>query len=82
MTNGVKLRVFGMINARKGYLTSPGFRMCLMSCGLKDFGRFQSVARSGQENAYASGPFRAKRLYRLTQGKPWAMFSCPFGARD
>ena len=25
-------------------------------------------------------PFRAKRLYRLTQGKPWAKLSCPFGA--
>jgi hypothetical protein len=27
-----------------------------------------------------SSPFRAKRLFRLTQGKPWAKFSCPFGA--
>ena len=25
-------------------------------------------------------PFRAKRLFRLTQGKPWAKLSCPFGA--
>jgi hypothetical protein len=27
-----------------------------------------------------SSPFRAKRLYRLTQGKPWAKLSYPFGA--
>jgi hypothetical protein len=27
-----------------------------------------------------SSPFRAKRLFRLTQGKPWAKVSCPFGA--
>jgi hypothetical protein len=27
-----------------------------------------------------SSPFRAKRLFRLTQGKPWAKLSCPFGA--
>jgi hypothetical protein len=27
-----------------------------------------------------SSPFRAKRLFWLTQGKPWAMLSCPFGA--
>ena len=26
-----------------------------------------------------SSPFRAKRLFRLTQGKPWAKLSCPFG---
>jgi hypothetical protein len=25
-------------------------------------------------------PFRAKRLFWLTQGKPWAKLSCPFGA--
>jgi hypothetical protein len=24
--------------------------------------------------------FRAKRLFRVTQGKPWAKLSCPFGA--
>jgi hypothetical protein len=24
--------------------------------------------------------FRAKRLFRLTQGKSWAKLSCPFGA--
>ena len=28
----------------------------------------------------SSCPFRAKRLFRLTQGKPWAKVSCPFGA--
>src|ERR1700722_4479760 len=28
----------------------------------------------------ASGPFRAKRLFPLTEGKPWAKLSCPFGA--
>ena len=27
-----------------------------------------------------SGPFRAKRLSGLTQGKPWAKLSCPYGA--
>jgi hypothetical protein len=27
-----------------------------------------------------SSPFRAKRLFWLTQGKPWAKLSCPFGA--
>jgi hypothetical protein len=27
-----------------------------------------------------SGPYRAKRLYGLTQGKPWAKLSCPCGA--
>jgi hypothetical protein len=27
-----------------------------------------------------SNPFRAKRLFRLTQGKPWANLSRPFGA--
>jgi hypothetical protein len=39
--------------------------MCLASHGPKEFGRFHSVARS---------------LVRLTQGKPWAKLSCPFGA--
>jgi hypothetical protein len=28
----------------------------------------------------SSCPFTAKRLFRLTQGKPWAKLSCPFGA--
>ena len=27
-----------------------------------------------------SSPFRAKRLFLPTQGKPWAKLSCPFGA--
>jgi hypothetical protein len=27
-----------------------------------------------------SSPFRAKHLFRLTQGKPWANLSCPFEA--
>jgi hypothetical protein len=27
-----------------------------------------------------SSPFGARRLYHLTQGKPWAKLSCPFGA--
>jgi hypothetical protein len=27
-----------------------------------------------------SSPFRAQRLFRVTQGKPWAKLSCPFGA--
>jgi hypothetical protein len=27
-----------------------------------------------------SSPFRAKRFFWLTQGKPWAKLSCPFGA--
>ena len=77
--------------------------MYLASYGQKEFGRFQSVARSGQESI-AQGlpwvipttrispegaakcgenrlrPFRAKRLFRLTQGKPWAKLSCPSGA--
>ena len=82
--------------------------------GPKEFGRFYSVARSGQESiaqglpwvktptrispegatryggnrlrtfelnrVRISSPFRAKRLFRLTQGKPWAKLSCPFGA--
>jgi hypothetical protein len=30
---------------------------------------------------HISSPFSAKRLFRLTQGKPWAKLSCPFGAR-
>jgi hypothetical protein len=88
--------------------------MCLASYGPKEFGRFRSVARSGQESiaqglpwvisptrispegatrygenrfrtlepdrVRISSPFRAKRLFRLTQGKPWAKLSCPFGA--
>ena len=29
-----------------------------------------------------SSPFRAKPLFRLTHGKPWAMLSCPFRAYD
>jgi hypothetical protein len=82
--------------------------------GPKEFGRFHSVARSGQESiaqglpwvihptqlalkgppgaarigseplnrvaCSSSCPLRAKRLFRLTQGKPWAKLSCPFGA--
>jgi hypothetical protein len=28
-----------------------------------------------------SSPFRAKRLFRLTHGKPWARLSCSFGAQ-
>ncbi len=54
------------------------------------FGRFQSVARSGQKSiaqglswvnfppevALKGPPVTA----RLTQGKPWAKPSCPFGA--
>jgi hypothetical protein len=35
---------------------------------------------SGLERVHISSPFRAKRLFRLTQGKPWAKLSCPFGA--
>ncbi len=27
-----------------------------------------------------SSSFRAKRLFRLNQGKSWAKLSCPFGA--
>jgi hypothetical protein len=27
-----------------------------------------------------AGPFRAKRLFPLTLGKPWAKLYCPFGA--
>ena len=27
-----------------------------------------------------SSPFRAKRFSGLTQGKPWAKLSCPYGA--
>jgi hypothetical protein len=88
--------------------------MYLASYGQKEFGRFQSVARSGQESiaqglpwviapthispegairyggnrlrtfepdrVRISSPFRAKRFYRLTQGKPGAKLSCRFGA--
>jgi hypothetical protein len=32
------------------------------------------------ERVRISSPFRAKRLFRVTQGKPWAKLSCPFGA--
>ena len=87
--------------------------MYLASYGQKEFGRFQSVARSGQESiaqglpwviapthispegairygenrlrtfepdrVRISSPFRAKRFYRLTQGKPWAKLSCRSG---
>jgi len=88
--------------------------MCSASYGPKEFGCFQSVARSGQENIAQglpwviaptricpegatryvenrlqtfepdrrriSGPYRAKRISGLTQGKPWAKLSCPYGA--
>jgi hypothetical protein len=27
----------------------------------------------------STSPFRAKRLFRLTQGEPWAKLSCPSG---
>jgi len=32
------------------------------------------------ERRRISGPYRAKRLSGLTQGKPWAKLSCPYGA--
>ena len=32
------------------------------------------------DRVHVSSPFRAKRLFWLTQGKPWAKLSCPFGA--
>jgi hypothetical protein len=32
------------------------------------------------DRVHISSPFRANRLFRLTQGKPWANLSCPFGA--
>jgi hypothetical protein len=88
--------------------------MYLASYGQREFGRFQSLARSGQESiaqglpwviastrispegairygedrlrtvepdrVRISSSFRAKCLYRLTQGKPWAKLSCPSGA--
>jgi hypothetical protein len=31
------------------------------------------------DRLHISSPFRANRLFRLTQGKPWAELSCPFG---
>ena len=49
----------------------------------------ESIAQGAAENRLRtflgdrvriSSPFRAKRSYRLTQGKPWAKLSCPFGA--
>ena len=39
--------------------------------------RFQTLE---QDRMRISSPFRAKRLFCLTQGKPWAKLSCPFGA--
>jgi hypothetical protein len=35
---------------------------------------------SGLDRGHISSPFRAKHLFRLTQGKPWAMLSWPFRA--
>jgi hypothetical protein len=32
------------------------------------------------DRLHISSPFRAKRVFWLTQGKPWAKLSCPFGA--
>jgi hypothetical protein len=34
------------------------------------------------DRVHISSPFRANRLFRLTQGKPWAKLSCPFGPYD
>jgi hypothetical protein len=31
------------------------------------------------DRVHIASPFRANRLFRLTQGKPWAKLSCPFG---
>jgi hypothetical protein len=31
------------------------------------------------DRVHLSNPFRANRLFRLTQGKPSAKLSCPFG---
>jgi hypothetical protein len=33
------------------------------------------------DRVLVSSPFRAKRLYRLTQGKPWAKLSWPVGPK-
>jgi hypothetical protein len=33
-----------------------------------------------QDRVCISSPFRAKHVFRITQGKPWAKLSCPFGA--
>jgi hypothetical protein len=33
------------------------------------------------DRVHIPSPFRAKRLFWLTQGKPWAKLFCPFGAR-
>jgi hypothetical protein len=35
---------------------------------------------SGLDRGHISSPFRAKHLFRLTQGKPWAMLSWPLRA--
>jgi hypothetical protein len=43
-------------------------------CGQNRLGTFELDRRR------LPSPFRAKRLFCLTQGKPWAKFSCPFGA--
>ena len=38
------------------------------------------LRRSGLDRVHISSPFRAERLFWLTQGKPWAMLSWPLRA--
>jgi hypothetical protein len=60
MENGTKIRaVWDVFCPARAVGFRPEFRMCLASHGPKEFGRFHSVARSGQES--------------IAQGLPWVI---------
>ena len=58
---------------------SPGFTLGFwFNAGGPEGAPAKEASRNISRNA--GGPFRAKRLFPLTQGKPWAKFFSPFGA--
>jgi hypothetical protein len=58
------------------WVNSPG-GMSFEGAGRHSENRLQAFE---PDRVHISSPFRADRLFRLTQGKPWAKLSCPFGA--
>src|ERR1700722_9880973 len=58
-------------------LGNPASRISPEGATRNDENRFRTCE---PDRARISGPFRAKRLFRFTQGKPWAILCGPFGA--
>jgi hypothetical protein len=71
------LDIVGFIEAQGLPWVLP-IKTCLALKGLQGW-EMRMVWIGGQSSPYGNGPFRAHSVGELTQGKPWAKLSWPFG---